>query len=231
MLIHVGGERTVAIDLRLAAWLALAAGAINAAGFRSLGYFSANMTGNVSTLSDMIALGTWRPALLVAALLAAFILGAFVSTLLIEAGRRRRILGIYAFSILLEALLLLALALLDIALPPQIGRWTMLLGLSLLMGLQNAATTHISDARVRSTHVSGVATDIGIALALLTGRADSAQVRPRLKLHGATLGAFLLGGVAGVWGYERAGALVFVAVALLLLALALPQLGRARAAG
>ncbi|MGZ9811180.1 YoaK family protein [Pseudoroseicyclus sp. H15] len=226
MLIHVGGERTVAIDLRLAIWLALAAGAINAAGFRSLGYFSANMTGNVSTISDMLALGNWRSALLFAALLVAFVLGAFVSTLLIEAGRQRQIHGIYAFSIVLEALLLLGLALLDLSLPPEFADWTMLLGLSLLMGLQNAATTHISDARVRSTHVSGVATDIGIELAMLTGRGDKARVGPRLKLHGATLAAFLLGGIAGVWGYEQAGPLVFVAVSALLAGLAVPQLAR-----
>ena len=30
--------------------------------------------------------------------------------------------------------------------------------------LQNAVVTHISDARVRTTHVSGMATDIGIEL-------------------------------------------------------------------
>jgi uncharacterized membrane protein YoaK (UPF0700 family) len=31
-----------------------------------------------------------------------------------------------------------------------------------LMGLQNAVVTRISNARVRTTHVSGTATDIGI---------------------------------------------------------------------
>ncbi len=230
MLIHVGEERTVAVDLRLAAWLALVAGAVNAAGFRALGFFSANMTGNVSTLSDMLALGRWRLAGWLAALVAAFIAGAFVSGLLIDAGRRRQIRGIYAFSIVLEALLLIGIAGLDMALGRGPGDYAMLLGLSFVMGLQNAATTRISDARVRTSHVSGIATDIGLELSALTAReADRprAVTRARLLLHGATLAAFLFGGVAGVLGYEWIGPLVFVAVAGLLLALALPELGRA----
>lgn len=56
MLIREGTDRTVAIDLKLAASLALIAGALNAAGFQAAGFFSANMTGNVSSLSDYLGL-------------------------------------------------------------------------------------------------------------------------------------------------------------------------------
>jgi uncharacterized membrane protein YoaK (UPF0700 family) len=38
----------------------------------------------------------------------------------------------------------------------------LILGLSFLMGIQNAVVPRISDARVRTTHVSGMSTDIGI---------------------------------------------------------------------
>ena len=44
----------------------------------------------------------------------AFIVGAGVSTLLVNAGRRRQIRGIYAIGILTEALLLTALALTEL---------------------------------------------------------------------------------------------------------------------
>ena len=56
-------------------------------------------------------------------------------------------------------------------------------------------------------------------------------MRARLKLHAATLAAFFGGGVAGVLGYERIGPWVFVLVAGVLLALALPELRRVHGAG
>lgn len=232
MLIQVGEKRTVAFDLRLAIWLALAAGAVNAAGFRSLGYFSANMTGNVSAMSDMLALRQWIVAAGLFALLAAFIFGAFISAVLIEAGRRRQIRGIYALSILLEALLLLALTVFELTLPQSVSAMVMLAGLSFLMGLQNAATTRISDARVRTSHVSGIATDIGIELAALLDRKNDTKpiMRSRLKLHSATLLSFFGGGVAGVLGYEWIGPYVFAVVSVFLLALSLPALRHSYAA-
>ena len=232
VLIHVGRDRNVAVDLKLAVWLALAAGAVNAAGFRALGYFSANMTGNVSSLSDFLAIGRSRTALWFLALLLAFVLGAFVSGLLAEAGRRLEIRGIYALAILLEALLLLGLAVSDLAWPDRLGGGLLMPGLSFLMGLQNGATTRISDGRVRSTHVSGIATDIGLEAARLLaspldragGRAQRRVVAARLWLHLSTLGAFFLGGVMGVLGYEALGPVVYGAVAVMLIAVAVPGL-------
>ena len=72
MLIHAGRDRPVTFDLQLAVWLSLAAGAVNAAGFRALGFFSANMTGNVSSMSEGLASGDlwlalWFFSLLLAA--------------------------------------------------------------------------------------------------------------------------------------------------------------------
>lgn len=216
------------VDLRLAIWLALVAGAVNAAGFRALGYFSANMTGNVSTATDLLALGRFGMALWLLLLLSAFILGAFASGVLIEIGQRRKLHGIYAFSILLEAALLIVLALLDLFWAAAMSGHLMMIGLSFLMGLQNAATTKISDGRVRTSHVSGIATDVGLELAgLLPGvrTQDSATVlKSRLVLHLATLAAFFSGGILGVLGYERIGPLVFALVAGVLVLIAVPEL-------
>lgn len=232
MLIHVGQDRTAAVDLKLAIWLSLVAGAVNAASFRSLGYFSANMTGNLSSLSDFLALGQGRLALGFAVLIAGFMLGAFVSGLLIEVGRRMRVRGIYSLSILLEGGLLAVLAVLDLAWPGLTGPAALMVGLSFVMGLQNGASTRISDGRVRTTHVSGIATDIGLGAAqLLAGGAGELRrvLTARLLLHVSTLAAFFAGGLLGVWGYGALGAVIYAVIALLLFAIALPGLKRARA--
>ncbi|WP_102223126.1 YoaK family protein [Acidimangrovimonas sediminis] len=235
MLIHTGDARTVSFDLRLAAVLSLVAGAVNAAGFRSLGLFSGNMTGNVSALSDYLALGHWGLAGWAVSLVAAFVAGAFTSALLIEIGQNRRVHGIYAYAILAEAVLLALVGAADAALPPGPGDPLVLVGVAFAMGLQNAATTRISDSRVRTTHVTGIATDIGVELAILLGGARSqsgpAVVRHRLALHGVTLAAFVIGGLGGVLAYGVAGAGLFVLAAAVLVAVALPEARKARAAG
>lgn len=229
MLIREGDQRDLAIDIRLATLLAGVAGALNAAGFQSVGYFSANMTGNVSALSDYLALGQLGIAALFGALIVAFICGAFISGILIEAGRKRQVRAIYAYSIALEGLLLAALAALDL-LVPDFGRGGLLiLGLSLVMGLQNAATTRISNARVRTTHVSGMATDIGLGLAALLGAGtDRAEALARLRLYWRTIVAFLIGGVLGVLLYLVIGGYLLIIVAAMLLAIALPEVRRGR---
>ena len=232
MLLQEGQSRTTGVDLRLAVSLAAVAGAINAASFKAVGFFSANMTGNVSSLSDHVALGDWAMAATFMAIVAAFILGSFSSTILIETGRRRGLRGVFAYSILVEGLLLAALGVSDLVIPAIHTTSALIVGLSFLMGLQNATSTLISNARVRTTHVSGMATDLGIEGALLVDRAASNKeiVRARFVLHGTTLIAFLLGGVIGVLGYASAGDVVFIAVAAILIVIAAPFISRLRSA-
>jgi len=127
---------------------------LNAAGFYAVGVFSSNMTVNVSSLADHLALADLAATLPHLGLVAAFVLGAAASAVLLNAGRRRGMAHIYALSILAEAALLAGLA------------CAVLLsyGLSFLMGMQNVVVTRTSDARVRTTHVTGMVTDIGIEL-------------------------------------------------------------------
>ena len=52
VLLREGENRTIQVDVSLAIPLAAIAGAVNTAAFRAVGHFSANMTGNVSSVSD-----------------------------------------------------------------------------------------------------------------------------------------------------------------------------------
>ncbi|WP_158913231.1 YoaK family protein [Caulobacter sp. S45] len=225
MLISQGDARSVDADRRLACTLAAVAGALNAAAFQAVGFFSANMTGNVSALSAHLAVNDLLTAAFYLSIVAAFIGGALVSTLLINLGRRRRVHAIYAFSILVEAVLLALLGCADLWLSASLRGPVLIVGLSFLMGLQNATVTRISDARVRTTHVSGMVTDIGIELGMLVDiargreRAD-APYHTRLRLHGQTVLAFLAGGVVGVFVYRMVGGFLLIGAAGLLLALA-----------
>jgi uncharacterized membrane protein YoaK (UPF0700 family) len=235
MLIRQGEARTHDVDRRLACTLAAIAGALNTAAFQAVGFFAANMTGNVSALSDTIGLGQWLVGAFYLLIVLTFIGGAAVSSQLIHAGMRRGVRGIYAFSILCEAVLMALLGGVLLVLPQAERGPVLIVGLSFLMGLQNAAVTHISDARVRTTHISGMATDMGIELSMLfdiaRGRerhADAASYRSKFRLHSQTVLSFLAGGVLGVVVYEAIGSSILFVAAALLLVLAFTGLLRAR---
>jgi len=235
MLVQQGEERGNDVDRRLACTLAAVAGALNAAAFEAVGFFSANMTGNISSLSGHIAVGELLTGGFFLAIVAAFIAGSVVSTLLINFGRRRGIHGIYAYSILAEAILLALLGCADLWLAAVHRGPVLILGLSFLMGLQNAIVTRISGARVRTTHVSGMATDIGIELGMLIdiarGREPEEGAAPywaKLRLHGMSIISFLVGGVIGVLVYQAIGGLLLMFTSLLLLVIAITGIRRAR---
>jgi uncharacterized membrane protein len=105
------------------------------------------------------------------------------------------------------------------------------------MGLQNAVVTRISNARVRTTHVSGMATDIGIGIGMLCDialgrepRNETDQIASKLLLHLNIVASFLVGGLVGVLIYREFGAaLLFIAAAVLYI-LAVPGALKARGA-
>lgn len=235
MLLKQGEFRNEGVDRRLGWTLAAIAGAINTAAFHAVGFFAANMTGNVSSVSNNMAFGDFAIGLFFLAILGCFIAGACFATLLTNFGHRHRTGSIYALGILLEALLMALLGLACLWVPPMVQSPLLVLGLSFLMGLQNAVVTRISAARVRTTHVSGMSTDIGIELAMLADirrgvlqRGDTPRYRNNLLLHCQTLAAFLIGGVAGALTYQYIGLLVLQACAALLAAMAVTSLIRNR---
>ncbi|MDQ2067524.1 YoaK family protein [Xinfangfangia sp. CPCC 101601] len=231
MLVRFGDRRTLSVDLVLAASLSSVAGALNAVGFLLAGSFTANMTGNVSAFADHLAAGEVPLAWSFAGLVMAFIAGAALAALGVRLGVKRGLHSIYAVLIAVEAVLLIGLGwLLQLGLSQG---FLMMLLLSLVMGLQNAVTTLISGARVRTTHISGMATDVGIELAALTGGAASRKdALPRLKLHSLTLFCFAAGGVIGALIFGIYGVQIFWMAGALLLALSMTEIaiaGRRRA--
>ena len=234
MLITSENTRTFNTDTRLACTLAAVAGALNTAVFETVGFFSANMTGNVSSLSDHLAKANLHVGLFFLLIVLLFIAGSSVSTLIINSGRRRQIRGIYAINILLEGVALFALGVIESWFSFSESGVLLVLSLSFLMGLQNAVVTRISNARVRTTHVSGTATDIGIELAMLFDvlrRKESPKDAPlyieRLKLHFFTVMAFLFGGVLGILLLNALSYKLLILIGVMLSALALSALQRA----
>lgn len=230
MLVHEGPSRSIRTDLRLGCTLAAVAGGVNAAGFLAVGAYAANMTGNLSAMATGLAQGGRMAVLCSLGLVVAFVAGAVVATLRLRAGYRRGVACIHARIIVLEGIALVALGLASPCLPTRPGVGVLGYGLAFLMGMQNATVTHISGARVRTTHMTGMLTDLGLELAqwMENRTRPSPDVTTRLRLHGAIIASFVLGGSAGAMGYGLWGARALAGLGAGLILLALPAVLRGR---
>jgi uncharacterized membrane protein YoaK (UPF0700 family) len=227
-----GHTRTRRANRQLGALLAFVAGAVNAGGFLAIQQHTSHMTGVVSTMVDDLVAG--RSTLFVAGFgaLLAFITGAATTAILINWARHRRMHSEYALSLGLEAALLLVFGLLganlDVYLPVTFPATVLLL--CYIMGLQNAIVTKISNAEIRTTHVTGLVTDLGIEIGKLFYWNRHHQPgseyyvvgnRDKLALHGLILLMFFIGGVTGAIGFKKIGFIATLPLALLLLLLAI----------
>ncbi|WP_225781923.1 YoaK family protein [Xenophilus sp. Marseille-Q4582] len=228
-----GRHRLAQSDRTLGLLLAFNAGAVNAGGFLVLHMYTSHMTGFTSQVADALVLGNVTLLLNALGALLAFVGGAAVSAVQINWGRQHRLRHPYALPLLLEAALMLPFGLMGaITLgwhTPFAVPLTVLL-LSFIMGLQNALSAKISGGRVRTTHMTGHLTDLGIELGKMLywnrrgGPAGSPvrHNRQRLRLFGALVLMFVAGGLAGAAGFKWLGFICVLPLAALLLALSLP---------
>ena len=215
----------------LACYLAFVSGAINAGGLLAVHQYTSHMSGLMSSIADNLALGKTALVLEGAGAILSFILGAACTAILVNWARRRRLQSQYAIPLLMEALLLLCFGLLGSRLQYHHGLFIPLTVslLCFVMGLQNAMITKLSHAEIRTTHVTGMITDIGIELGNLccwNGSGEHSSQPPvlanraKLKLLGVLIGMFIIGGLAGALGFKYAGYISTIPLAALLIALA-----------
>lgn len=210
-------SRSPQANRHLAYFLTFTAGAVNAGGFLAVQQYTSHMSGIVSMMADHMALGGMIVVLQGLAALLSFLAGAASSAFLINFGRRSHLASEYALPLLLEAALLLGFGLLGANL--ETLRWFYVPGtvmlLCYIMGLQNAMITKVSRSEIRTTHVTGMVTDIGIELGKLfywnVAKGD-AQTMPPVRADRAKLivlslmvTLFFVGGVTGAYSFFHFG--------------------------
>nr|WP_241004180.1 YoaK family protein [Magnetospirillum aberrantis] len=226
-----GDRRSTAANRHLGLSLAFVAGAMNAGGFLAVAQYTSHMTGIVSSIADNLAVNNLRLVLVGLGSVVAFVAGAAYSAILINWGRHHRTHSRYAYPLLWEAGLLLVFGLMGGTLELKSGfiSITVML-LCFLMGLQNAIISKISNAEIRTTHMTGIVTDIGIELGkmvYLNSQKESLRYQPvhanwrRLGLLVSLLAAFSAGGLAGALGFKYLGYVSTVPLAVLLIVLAI----------
>lgn len=163
---HEGPARDPRLNAGIAAYLAWIAGFVNTGGFVLIGTFTSHVTGNVGRASTDLARGDFGAAIFALVLVFSFFVGAFGASLVIE-GSSEHMPEAYGFALSLQALSLVAFVgiagLLRATNPRVLDAQAALLCMA--MGMQNSLVTRLSGAVVRTTHLTGIVTDLGIEAA------------------------------------------------------------------
>lgn len=193
-----------------AALITATAGYLDAVGYVQLaGLYISFMSGNSTHLGVSVASAAWADAASTAAVILAFVVGAFLGAIVAERAGAGQVIAV-----LLAELLVLLIALgLAIAAGPRPAMHIV----AAAMGMQNSAHQRIAGADVGKSYVTGTLFSFGRSLAqLLAGKGG---VRPALVLAGSWLA--LVGGVmAGATALATFGLLLSLVLIVLVLALA-----------
>ncbi len=177
-------------------WLASVAGAVNAIGLLGFEHQAVSHLTGTSTLLGLSLANQDAPrSAHLSLVLLSFLLGAALSGAVVDGAALRLGRG-YGVALTLEAALLL-LAMLSLQRGSAAGHFLA----SAACGLQNGMVSTYSGATVRTTHVTGLVTDLGTMLgARLRGRPLDAR---KARLFSLLVSGFVLGGSVGAWGFSR----------------------------
>ena len=176
--------------------LALSAGCINAIGLAGLSHQAiSHLSGTATQAGAALSRGDVNSTLHLVLILAAFLLGAGLSGLMLS-GRSVKSGRHYDWLLLIEGVLLI-FAMLLMHQGSFMGHYLA----SCACGIQNALATTYSGAVVRTTHVTGVFTDLGLMLgARLRGEAIDQRKANLLLL---IISGFIGGGLTGTYLFSQ----------------------------
>jgi len=198
---HQGKKRTFKHNLRSAALLSFIAGIVNICGVLNLGVLTTNVTGHFAFFAEQVMLKNYSKAISFLVYILSFLLGAFFASIITEFAVKKRIPSPHKFAILFEIGILLLVGLLGASLNTYFQYPLVASLLLFAMGMQNSLVTQISNSTVRTTHLTGLFTDLGIELSQLFFYRESGQrarlnrsIQLRLSIIGCFFGGCVIGG-------------------------------------
>ena len=215
---HKGRRRTFYHNLRLASTLSFVAGLVNIVGVLSVATLTTNITGHFAFLAEEVSLKNYAKAITYIFYVLFFLLGAFTCNFLVELVSIKKPRISHALPMFIQILILTA-----IGFSTDLNPLYIAYALLFTMGLQNALVTNISQSVVRTTHLTGLFTDLGINLSQLffTKKENEMKRLSRsIYLRISIILFFFIGGVlGGLLFVSFQLKVLFMAVLLLIIAL------------
>lgn len=193
---HLGKNRTIKHNIKIAVILSFVAGIVNVVGFLSIHQLTTNVTGHFALFINDVANFKFWEGIVFLVYIFFFMLGSFSSSYFIEKFKRKTI-NIFPNLVLFEAFSLIFVA----STYNNINNYHVIASILLFtMGFQNSYVSKISNTLVRTTHLTGLFTDLGIDLSHLFF-AEHIQNKPKLlasiKLRVYIILFFFFGGLLG----------------------------------
>jgi uncharacterized membrane protein YoaK (UPF0700 family) len=165
---HQGNSRTFKHNIRLATLLSFVSGIVNVCGLFAFGVLTTNVTGHFAFFSEELVRFEYKTALIFLLFTLCFLLGAFISNFLTTLASKKNSKNPHFYPIVLEIILILFVGFSvyeadNSVLNTQLYTFSLLIA----MGIQNALVTYVSKSVVRTTHLTGLFTDLGIDLSQL----------------------------------------------------------------
>ncbi|PWJ43897.1 YoaK family protein [Sediminitomix flava] len=211
-----GDKREFLHDVSMAAILSGIAGLVGITGFLAFGILPTNVTGHVADFSVNFAQNFVANSVL---WIAAFYSGAFFCSWYLDFKFPEKKHFPYVFPIFIEMLLLIFVGFahtkqLEMGIPDSFFASILLFA----MGLQNALVTKISGAVVRTTHMTGLLTDLAIETSRLFNHKSNLDEKTSrsILLRLTILFCFIIGGVIGYYLHERIAIFTFIVPAVVL---------------
>ncbi|MBW8523778.1 DUF1275 domain-containing protein [Chryseobacterium chendengshani] len=203
---HRGKSRTYFHNLKLASALSFVAGIVNITGVLSVNVLTTNVTGHFAFFSEEILLNRYRTAFVYLLFILCFLLGSFTSSFIIEFLSKRKKIRPHLIPLLIEILLISLIGLsgfkqVNLQLTPNMVAFILLFA----MGIQNSLVTRVSQSVVRTTHLTGLFTDLGIEFSqifFIKEELKYQQLKKNIFLKLSIILCFFCGCVIGGWLYQ-----------------------------
>jgi uncharacterized membrane protein YoaK (UPF0700 family) len=221
MLRQAKDDRTLKENLLLASSTAFVSGVTNVAGVVAFLAFTSNITGHVANLAKHIVEQNFKEIITFVIWLLLFLGGAFISNFIIRSLEDKSRYRAHSVPMILEIIVLLAVAIYGYHFytDSMFEREAIIGAILFAMGLQNSLVSNISGGLIKTSHLTGLFTDLGSDLAeLVHPRAEASQaVRNKIIIRLTILTFYFFGGIAGGYFFDLYDFRIFYFIPLILL--------------
>lgn len=199
MLRKFSQHRTIADNIKLGTLTALVAGMVNVSSLMIFFSFTSNVTGYYAILAAELVKGNYLQALIVLSWIFLFFFGGFLANFIVISLNSKNTYLAHSIPLLLEILCLLGVGIYGQWFYMETLRETEVLVSVMLfaMGLQNGLTASISNFAVKTTHLTGATTDLGILFSMFTKNRfrKNQEIIDKAKLIFSIFGCYLVGAI------------------------------------
>lgn len=203
---HKGNTRTFAHNLKLASSLSFVAGIVNTTGVFAFATLTTNVTGHFAFFADELVKKDGSEAIVFINYILCFLFGAFISSFLSEVSIKKSPKSSHVLPLILETIILLVVSFSHELFENNTNTFHFAsYALLFAMGLQNALVTKVSLSVVRTTHLTGLFTDLGIELSQLffyRKEEEKSRLSKSIYLKLSIISFFFLGCVIGGFAYQ-----------------------------